>query len=69
MATIIRDKIRVGNLVNYKRKEYIIIRIDFECGGNIMLADMIRCTPDWGNKIKLVRTIYDEQIEQCKIIG
>ena len=62
----IRDKVRVGNLVNYHQEEYIISGLWFDCGGNAMIADLIK--PTEGNNFRFVKHIYDMQIEDCRIV-
>jgi len=64
----IRDKIEVGNIVNYKNKIYIVIRIDFYCGGNCMGVDLIRYRPDYSATFKIVKQLFDEEIENLIII-
>lgn len=64
----IRNKIKVGNVVSYKNKIYIIIRIYFECGGNCMGVDLVKYTPDYNPIFKFVKQLYDEQIEELHFI-
>lgn len=66
----IRDKIHKGCVVSYKSKDYSIINIWYDCGGNCMVVNMIpHRNGEWCPMFVKVTTIADEQIEDCKIIG
>lgn len=62
----IREKIQVGNLIEYKGKKYIVSGLWFQVGGNSMVCDLIKET-EQGTFILFVKHIYDEDIENCII--
>lgn len=62
----IRNKIHGGSLILYHKKSYVVSGIWFDCGGHIMVVDLVRRT--CGNNFRFVKHIYDEQIENCTII-
>jgi hypothetical protein len=64
----IREQIKVGNIVEYKGKKYIVILKDYLCGGNVMEVDIIRLTDSF-SRFKIVKCLYDEEIEDLWIIN
>ena len=63
----IREKIHAGSLVKYQGKQYVVSGRWFDCGGNSMIVDLVRPTES-GISFRFIKHIYDEQIENCKII-
>ena len=65
---MVRDKIKVGNIVKYKNKRYIVICHYFDCGGNSMVIGIVRYFEDLCSKIKIVKYLYDKEIEYLEIL-
>lgn len=68
MAFTIRNKIQSGNIVKYKDKKYIIINKYYAIGGNSMVIELIKYTPDEPCILKRVMTLHDTEIKKIEIL-
>jgi hypothetical protein len=67
-TSTIRDQIKVGNIVEYKGKKYIVIRTDIICGGHVKEVDIVRLSEGF-NMFKVVKCLYDDEIENLWILN
>jgi hypothetical protein len=54
------DYPRIGKLVTYKNKDYVVVSEDFDCGGNLHVLGMVK-VDKWHRRF--LRVIYIEEKE------
>jgi len=65
----IRDRIKIGTIFskNLLGKEFVVINVYFDCGGNIMIVSYVKCGKE-GSRLLVVHDMLDEQIENINIV-
>jgi len=65
----IRDRIRIGTTFSKRLfgKEFVVTNVYYDCGGNIMIVNYVRCGNE-GGRLLLVKSMWDEQIEEIHVV-
>jgi hypothetical protein len=66
----IRDKIAIGTIFtkSSSKKQYVVTNVWFDCGGNIMIVNYVKCGEDLSSRLLYVNEMVDEDIEKVNII-
>lgn len=53
-----------GDILKRNGKKYLVISKDLEMGGHIMVFGVIRLYEDWRPNVRLVKTVYDYELDK-----
>jgi hypothetical protein len=63
--TKMTEIIKVGDIVEFHHKTYVVVDYHFDFGGNVMIVSLVKTGL---SLLKIVKDIYDEQINECILI-
>jgi hypothetical protein len=64
----IRNRIIIGNIIEYKNEDYVVINKQYNCGICSMQIDLVKIKEDRVFRFAKIYSLYDEEIEKLFII-
>jgi hypothetical protein len=56
----------IGDIITKGNKDYIIINVDFDFGGNVKIIHVVRLYKNWHPMFRFVKEIWDCDLKNYK---